>query len=95
MLGAGRGMLCADVESREGEHVTAPCWVCRAALALLLLSCSIGCQSTRSWQQGCPGIYSGVRYYYEQIGELPYDGRIFFNREEQARVSDLCIQDKP
>ncbi len=42
--------------------------------ALLL----VGCQSTRSWQQGCPGIYSGVRYYADIRSEVPWDGRVFF-----------------
>lgn len=42
--------------------------------ALLL----VGCQSTRSWQQGCPGIYSGVRYYADIRSEIPWDGRLFF-----------------
>jgi uncharacterized protein YceK len=44
-----------------------------AALAL-----SLGCQTTRSFDQGCPGIYSGVRYYGDQIGALPADGKLFF-----------------
>jgi uncharacterized protein YceK len=39
---------------------------------------SVGCQTTRSFDQGCPGIYSGVRYYNDQIGDLPADGRLFF-----------------
>ncbi len=38
----------------------------------------LGCQTSRSWQQGCPGVYSGVRYYRDQVGELPVDGKIFF-----------------
>jgi hypothetical protein len=37
-----------------------------------------GCQSTRSWAGGCPGIYSGIRYYREQVYEIPFDGRVFF-----------------
>ena len=45
------------------------------AFGALLL---VGCQSTRSWQQGCPGIYSGVRYYADIRPEVPWDGRIFF-----------------
>lgn len=28
--------------------------------------------------EGCPGIYSGTRYYGDQIRELPFDGKIFF-----------------
>ena len=45
------------------------------ALGLLLLT---SCQSTRSWQQGCPGIYSGVRYYADIREEVPWDGRVFY-----------------
>lgn len=37
-----------------------------------------GCQTARSFDQGCPGIYSGVRYYGDQVGNLPADGKIFF-----------------
>ena len=53
--------------------------VLRIGLVLALSACSFGCQSTRSWQQGCAGVYSGVKYYGDQIGELPVDGRIFFS----------------
>ena len=63
----------------EGERVTGPRWRLRVAAVLVLLPGWLGCQSIRSWQQGCPGVYSGVKYYGEQIGELPYDGRIFFS----------------
>lgn len=45
------------------------------AFGALLL---VGCQSTRSWQQGCPGIYSGVRYYADISSDVPWDGRVFF-----------------
>jgi uncharacterized protein YceK len=38
----------------------------------------LGCQTSRSWEKGCPGVYSGVRYYRDQVGELPVDGKIFF-----------------
>ena len=31
----------------------------------------------RSWES-CPGIYSGVRYYGDQLPELPGDGKAFF-----------------
>ncbi len=30
----------------------------------------LGCQTARSWEEGCPGVYSGVRYYGEQLGVL-------------------------
>lgn len=52
----------------------------RAFLVLLLAPLSLslaGCQSTRSWQT-CPGIYSGMRYYADQLPELPADGKAFF-----------------
>ena len=48
--------------------------VVAACLVLWLL----GCQSARSWEQGCPGVYSGVRYYNDQRPELPWDGKVFF-----------------
>jgi uncharacterized protein YceK len=50
----------------------------RAVLLALGLMALAGCQSMRSWQEGCAGIYSGVRYYREQTPELPFDGRVFF-----------------
>ena len=54
-----------------------------AALPLAMLTAglilSVGCQTTRSFEQGCPGIYSGVRYYSDQVGDLPADGKIFFS----------------
>ncbi len=39
---------------------------------------TLGCQTIRSWEQGCPGVYSGIRYYGDQWGGLPVDGKIFF-----------------
>ena len=39
---------------------------------------NVGCQTTRSFDQGCPGVYSGVRYYNDQLGDLPADGKLFF-----------------
>lgn len=32
----------------------------------------------RSFQEGCADVYSGVRYYGDQIGTLPFDGKLFF-----------------
>ena len=54
-----------------------PRWLvgCLAWIAAMGLS---GCQTTRSWNEGCPGIYSGLRYYGDQLGSLPPDGKIFF-----------------
>lgn len=43
------------------------------------MSCLPCCQSLRSWQQGCPGIYSGVRYYHDQLPALPWDGTLLFS----------------
>ncbi len=37
-----------------------------------------GCQTSRSWEQGCPGVYSGIRYSGDQVGGLPVNGKIFF-----------------
>lgn len=47
--------------------------------ALIAVSAlNLACQTTRSFDQGCPGIYSGVRYYGDQFNDLPADGRLFF-----------------
>ena len=32
----------------------------------------------RSFEHGCPGIYSGVRFYNDHISEIPLDGKLFF-----------------
>lgn len=55
-------------------------WTAALPLGALIaaLTLSLGCQTTRSFDQGCPGIYSGVRYYGDQIGALPADGKLFF-----------------
>ena len=37
-----------------------------------------GCQTSRSFAAGCHDVYSGVRYYNDQVGELPVGGKIFF-----------------
>jgi uncharacterized protein YceK len=52
----------------------------RSARLLLLIAVSslLGCQTARSWSEGCPGVYSGVRYFEDHVGGLPIDGRIFF-----------------
>lgn len=52
----------------------------RAAAGILALQglSTSGCQSLRSWESSCPGIYSGVRFFDDQIGEIPWDGKIFF-----------------
>ena len=51
----------------------------RALVGAWLLIAVSGCQSMRSWQQGCPDVYSGVRFYSEQLPELPFDGKVFFS----------------
>ena len=52
--------------------------ILREAVLVLLLALTSGCQTSRSFDQGCPGVYSGVRYYADQIAETPFDGKIFF-----------------
>jgi uncharacterized protein YceK len=54
--------------SRIGRRIAA------AVLATLLC----GCQTSRSFEHGCPGVYSGVRYFNSQVAGLPPDGKIFF-----------------
>jgi uncharacterized protein YceK len=43
-----------------------------------LFAVGTGCQTARSFEQGCPGIYSGLRYFGEQVGDMPADGKLFF-----------------
>ncbi len=47
-------------------------------LYLIALSSLLGCQTSRSWSEGCPGVYSGVRYFQDHVSYLPVDGKIFF-----------------
>ena len=47
-------------------------------IAFLLPISIAGCQTSRSWDEGCPGVYSGVRYFASQRDSLPWDGRVFF-----------------
>lgn len=49
----------------------------RCGVFVLLLLALPGCQSVRSWSR-CPGIYSGVRYYADQLPDIPFDGKVFF-----------------
>ena len=61
--------------------------VCGLALISLL-----GCQTGRSWEQGCPGVYSGVRYYGDQVGRLPVDGKLFFTLDlPLTAVADTIV----
>ena len=50
----------------------------RWLIAAVLLSATLGCQTVRSWDAGCPGVYSGVRYHGSQRESLPWDGKVFF-----------------
>ena len=50
----------------------------RSWIAALLLISVVGCQTARSWEDGCPGVYSGVRYFASQWDSLPWDGKVFF-----------------
>ena len=43
---------------------------------LIAASSLLGCQTSRSWSWGCPGVYSGVRYFQEQVSYLPFDEKI-------------------
>lgn len=53
----------------------------RSAVAFLVLAAITGCQTARSFDHGCPGIYSGIRFYADQLPELPIDGKIFFTAD--------------
>jgi len=45
---------------------------------LIASSSLLGCQTIRSWSDGYPGVYSGVRYFEDHVSWLPLDGKIFF-----------------
>lgn len=46
-------------------------------LLCLIAACSLlGCQTARSWSEGCPGVYSGVRYFQSDVSWLPFDEKI-------------------
>lgn len=47
-------------------------------LLLVLASCALGCQTVRSFDHGCPGVYSGARSYGQRMQYLPADGKVFF-----------------
>ncbi len=50
------------------------------------------CQTVRSWEEGCPGIYSGLRYYSDQLNSLPLDGKIFFTLDlPLTTVADTLV----
>ncbi len=47
-------------------------------IAVVLPISIAGCQTWRSWDEDCPGVYSGVRYFSSQRDSLPWDGKVFF-----------------
>lgn len=46
--------------------------LCLTAASLLLP----GYQTDRSWREGCPGVYSGGRYFQEDVSYLPFNEKI-------------------
>jgi uncharacterized protein YceK len=46
-------------------------------LFLIAASSLIGCQTARSWSEGCLGVYSGVRYFQDHVSHLPVDEKVF------------------
>ena len=74
---ARTAVCCASMVGEERQRRTSGVLL-RLGAAAALLPWMFGCQSTRSWEQGCPGVYSGVKYYNDQVSELPLDGRVFF-----------------
>jgi len=64
----------ASSGATRGKRVV---WM-RPWIAALLLVSIAGCQTTRSWNDGCPGVYSGLRYFASQRDTLPWDGQVFF-----------------
>jgi uncharacterized protein YceK len=53
-------------------------WLTPGIILIVLLPWLTGCQTFRSWNSGCPGIYSGVRFFASQQSTLPPDGQVFF-----------------
>jgi uncharacterized protein YceK len=46
-------------------------------LLLVAVSSLLGCQTARSWSEGCLGVYSGVRYFQDHVSYLPVDEKVF------------------
>ena len=66
--------------------------VLRGVVPMLLLALLCGCQTSRSFEQGCPGVYSGVRYYTNQVSGIPLDGKIFFTLDlPLSAVTDTLL----
>jgi uncharacterized protein YceK len=60
-----------------------------ASIAAMALA---ACQTARSFDEGCPGIYSGLRYYGDQLDSLPPDGKIFFTLDlPLTTVADTLV----
>jgi uncharacterized protein YceK len=53
-------------------------WGLQGLILVALIASLTGCQTARSWNAGCPGLYSGVRFFADQQSSLPWDGQIFF-----------------
>jgi uncharacterized protein YceK len=52
----------------------------------------LGCQMSRSRKQGGPGVYSGIRYYGDQMGGPPVDGKLFFTLDlPLTAVADTAL----
>jgi len=45
-------------------------------LCLIAANSLLGCQTARSWSEGCAGVYSGVRYFQDEVSHLPFDEKI-------------------
>jgi uncharacterized protein YceK len=66
--------------------------ILRGVLLVSLLALLCGCQTSRSFDQGCPGVYSGVRYYADQVGGVPLDGKVFFTLDlPLSAVTDTLL----
>jgi len=50
-------------------------WLVAGSISTLLS----GCQTARSFEAGCHDVYSGVRFYTDQVAELPPGGKLFFS----------------
>ncbi len=72
-MGAGNVPSPSGGSMGERPVVLKGWWV-----AVLLLISIAGCQTTRSWNDDCPGGYSGTRYFASQRDSLPWDGKVFF-----------------
>ena len=66
--------------------------ILRGVVLVSLLALLCGCQTSRSFEQGCPGVYSGVRYYTSHVSGIPLDGKIFFTLDlPLSAVTDTLL----